>query len=255
MSVRVRKLVEFIVATPAVKRDRLNMRAWFAAFCMYLAALAVVSLGAFDRYSDTGSDWGRAVWLFGLYLFYFSLACTFVPIPTSWFILFLASPVGGLPLGALWRVMVVAALGALATGVSHVNEYHVISYLLRLGRIHRVKETRIYQWSERQFVISPFLLQVAFNVIPAPADPVRWLAAIYGYPLGRFFLAHSLGRFIRYSLMALAAEVLELTLWQIAAIQCAIVAIAFSRMAVKWTFRAAVRSDKGAGELVKEPVG
>lgn len=215
------RFLKFIFATPNTKRDRLNLRAWFALFCLYLTAVALISLWGFDRFSETGSAQGRMVWWLGLYVFYLSLACTFVPLPTSWFVLFLASPLGplGLALGPIERVLLVAAAGAFATAVAHVNEYHLICYLLRLGRAHRITETRIYKWAERIFTLSPFLLQVSFNMVPIPADPARWLAIIHGYPLTKFFLAHWLGRFIRYGLMALVAEVLELSVVQIVVIQ------------------------------------
>jgi len=223
-------LLRLIFATPTVKRDRLNLRLWFAVFCFYLAAVVVLSLWAFQVYSRTHSHGHWLLWLLGLYVFYFSLACSFVPIPTSWFVLFLASPAGGIGLDPVLRVVIVAATGAFATAVSHVNEYHLICYLLRLGKMHRVKETRIYLWAERIFEQFPFLLQFTFNVVPVPADPVRWLAIMYGYPLGKFFLAHWLGRFVRYGLMALAAEILKLTIIQIAVIQIVLLAIPVARI-------------------------
>ncbi len=217
--------------TASVDRDGLNLRLWFAVFCLYLTAIVATSLLAFNHFSDTGSEAAKTIWLVGLFAFYFSIACTFVPIPTTWLILLLASPMGGLAFGPLGRVLIVAGMGAIATGISHINEYHVLCYLLRLGKAHRVRETRIYRWAEDLFKVSPFLLQVAFNVVPVPIDPARWLAIAYRYPLGRFFLAHSLGRFIRYTLMAMAAEVLRLGFEQIIVVQCALVIIAFARIA------------------------
>jgi len=219
-------LIKLLTATPSAKHDRLNMRLWFATFCVYLAAVTAASLLALQWYGRTGCDAGRAIGLFGMFVFCFSIACTFVPIPTSWFVLLLASPVGGIALEPLPRVLIVAALGAFATAVSHVNEYHVICYLLRLGRAHRLKETRVYKWAEELFELSPFLLQLTFNVVPFPADPARWMAIIYGYPLGKFFLAHWIGRFIRYTLLAMTAEIMELTVFQIGVIQVTLVLLA-----------------------------
>ena len=31
------------------------------------------------------------------------------------------------------------------------------------------------------------MLQVVLNIVPVPADPVRWLAILSGYPLGKYF--------------------------------------------------------------------
>lgn len=220
----------FIFATPNNMRDRLNMRVWFAGFCVYLGTAALMSAWGFEAYTRTGSPAGRALWMMGLYVFYLSLACTFVPLPTSWFVLLLASPAGGLGIPVVGRIVVLAVVGAFATSVSHVNEYHVISWLLRLGKIRRLQETRAYQWAERVFTVSPFLLQVMFNVAPVPADPVRWMATIYGYPLGKFFLAHWLGRVIRYSVLAVLAVIFRLTVRQIMVIQAGLVILALSNV-------------------------
>lgn len=235
------------MATPNVKRDRLHMRVWFAVYCLYLAAVALGSLWALDQSARTGAAWSGTVWLLGLMVFYLSLASTFVPVPTSWLILLMASPAGGLVMGPVWRVLAVASLGAMATAISHVNEYHLICYLLRLGKIHRVRETRAYRWAEGLFSGSPFLLQVGFNVLPLPADPARWMAIGCGYPLRKFFAAHWTGRFVRYGLMGLAAEVLSLTLWEIVGIQVVLLAIPAARIVVKrMTSRPEVPADRPA---------
>jgi len=232
----------FLVATPTVQRDRLNLRAWFVVFCVYLAAVALASHWGLTRYVETEAEWARTLWLLGLYVFYFSLACTFVPIPTTWFVLFLASPVGGLPLGGLERVLVVGGLGALATGMAHLNEYHVIAFFFRLRWLHRVKETRLYAWAERLFLTAPFSIQFAFNIIPIPADPARWLAILYGYPLPKFFLAHALGRFVRYGLLAATASLLRLGVVEILVIQAALVVLAAGRTGLSWRRRRRARA-------------
>lgn len=209
-------VLRYLFATPQRRDDALNLRAWFAFYVVYLAVLCFMSNWGYLRYADTQVPWAWAVWLLGLYMFYFSLACTYIPFPTVPAILFLASPVGGLTaLGPVWRVVAVAGLGSLATAVSHTNEYHVLSYLLRLGKVHRIKETRVYLWAERYFKIWPFMLLVVFNVIPFPADPARWLAILSRYSRRRYFLSQWIGRFIRYAAMAAAAASLKFNVFQI----------------------------------------
>jgi surface polysaccharide O-acyltransferase-like enzyme len=58
-------------------------------------------------------------------------------------------------------------------------------------------------------------LLVIFNVLPLPADPIRWLAIISQYSLTKYFLAQWVGRFIRYAILATVAKSLKLTFVQI----------------------------------------
>jgi membrane protein YqaA with SNARE-associated domain len=229
-----KNVVRILFATPQRKDDRLQMRAWFVFYLAYMIAVCFISNWGFLNSANLDRPWAKSVWFLGLFVFYFSLACSYIPLPTAWLVLLLASPSGGLTfLPPFWRVLAVAGLGALATGVSHTNEYHVLVYLLRLGKIHLIKETRIYRWAEKQFKTWPFGLQFLFNVLPVPADPSRWLAALSGYPLPKFFCAQALGRFVRYGALAFVAESLKLTLVQVIIISAALVVLSFAAVTIQ----------------------
>ena len=229
------KLFKFIFATPQQTDDNLKLRHWFIVYCLYLIVLCIISSWGFAHYSSENASWAKAVWLIGLYMFYFSLACTFVPIPTSWFVLFLCSPAGGLAfIAPVYRILIVAGLGALSTGIAHLNEYHLGGYLLRLGKMRMIRQTRFYNFALRIFQSWPFMIQVALNVIPIPADPARWIAIISNYPLVKFFAAQWTGRFIRYALMGIAAELLELTITEIIILQAVLVIIPLVRLLYRW---------------------
>ena len=230
-----KKIIRWLFATPQSTDDKLNIRGWFYFYLGCLVCAVVLCTKSFSYYEATGSEIAWSAALLSLYCIYFSLACTFVPLPTSWFVLLLASPVSGLALDPLGRVLLVGALGAGATAVAHVHEYYLISYLLRLGKMRTIRQTRIYLWAQRIFLLAPFLLQVVFNIIPIPADPARWLAIMYRYPLKKYFLAHWLGRFIRYTLMAAAAAMLALTIRQIIIIQAVLLTLAVVK--VGWGIR------------------
>ncbi len=213
---RAREVIQYLFATPQRKDDKLNMRLWFVLYVLYMVVVTVVTQYAFVRYSDTYQPSAKTIWYLGLYMLYLSLACTYIPLNTGILVLLLASPDGGLTaISPFWRVMAVAGLGALATAISHLNEYHLITYLLRLGRAYKIKQTRIYLWAERHFSRWPFVLLVIFNVLPLPADPIRWLAIISQYSLTKYFLAQWVGRFIRYAILATVAKSLKLTFVQI----------------------------------------
>jgi membrane protein YqaA with SNARE-associated domain len=207
-------VLRYLIATPQRRDDGLNLRAWFAFYVLYLAGICCMAHWGFAAYA-AGAAWGKTVWLLAVYIFYFSVVCTYIPLPTLWLILLLASPAGGLTaLDQFWRVIAVTACGSLATGISNTNEYYFISYLLRLGRIHRIRETKVYQWAREQFHYRPFLILVLFNILPMAVDPARWMAIISRYSRPRFFLAQWLGRFIRYIVFALCGAWFQVTLLQ-----------------------------------------
>ncbi|NLE30569.1 MAG: hypothetical protein GX629_12965 [Phycisphaerae bacterium] len=243
--------MRYLIATPQRTDDGLHMRRWFAFFCLFLAAVTIGSHWGFSCYSTGGGEWGRTIWLICLYVFYFAIACTYVPLPTVWFVLFLASPNDGLtmlPTGM--RIFMVAGVGAFGSAVSHLNEYHTLAYLLRLGKAHKIRETRVYRWSEKQFQTWPFMLQVVLNIVPVPADPVRWLAILSGYPLGKYFLAQWLGRFVRYGIMAGMSVWLGLNLKQIAMIQGGLFVVAIgSFVAHRLMMRNGKSAEQSAGEI------
>lgn len=212
----------------------MEFRVWFWGYCAYLLGLCVVSLLGFSRmgFGDRYAFY-KCIWLIGLYMFYFSLASTFVPLPTSWFVLFLDSPSGLSFIAPLERVILVALLGSFSTAVSHLNEYYLGNYILQ-DKSKFIKETKIYRWASQRFDRYAFWLLFVFNVVPVSADPVRWLAIISRYPRGRFFVSQMLGRFVRYALLGIAAEIFKLTIIQIMVLQVAILAVPLSKLL--WDF-------------------
>jgi len=226
-------LTRLFFTSPPMRHEQLNLRRWFAMFCIGMACAAAMSLFGSHAYATHGSEPGRMLWWLGLYVFYFSLASTFVPLPTAWMVLYLASPDGFAALPPIARVIAVAAIGAMATGVSHVNAYHLITWLLRLGQAHKIRQTKLVVWAEKRFATSPFGLQIVFNILPLPMDPIRWLAVTTSYPLTTFFAAQAIGRFVRYLVFATAAVIFTLSIKQIAIIQVVLVAAAAGNMALR----------------------
>ncbi len=208
-----------------------GLRAWFAGFVGWMVLLAIVFRVGFHSY-ETGIDAALGIWALAGTCFYLSLCNLFLPLPTAWIILLAASPELMLFDSPVWRITVVALLGALATTIANLNEYHVLSFLLgaRLGE--RIRRTRAYDWGLRWFNVSPFQTLTLIAFVPIPVDAVRWLAVLRRYDRARFALAYFLGRAGRYAVLAGIAVAARLTTWQIVLIQVAIVALLGSRLAL-----------------------
>lgn len=214
--------------------DKVNLRAWFAGYLAWMIALTVAARLSLAEVQIDGGTIGWAVWLFAVYAFYLSLCCTFFPAPTTWMVLLAASDFVASRIGLdghlAWRLVLVATIGALATGLANLNEYHIFVYLLRRRRIARVRETRLFRWAEGWFRTKPFWILTLFSFIPIPVDVVRWLAITSQYPRRRFFLAAFVGRWFRYAIWAVASMGFSLKPWHIVVVQIVLVAVALARI-------------------------
>ncbi len=189
---------------------------------------ALVCVGRF--YAETGNHAGLVVMVLAAYAFYLSLCCTFFPAPTTWAVMLVASDGLGLFASPVLRVVVAAVLGALATSMANLNEYHVFTFLLQYGRIGRVRDTRLYRWAAGWFAVSPFTIVTLFSFIPIPVDVIRWLAIACRYSRRRFFAACMMGRALRYGIWAASAVWLSLSVRQIAVFQGVLIVIAAAKV-------------------------
>jgi len=192
--------------------DRLSLKGWLAFYAGWLAALAAPAAWILHRlgvrWKDLFVDPARftdpvhAVGKLLIFAAYLSLCCTFLPLPTGWLVSALATREVALSESFAVTVLLVATVGAAASTVANLHDYHLFTWMLRHRRIARVRETRLYEKSARWFARQPFTLLVVFNIVPIPVDVVRMLAATYRYPLRPFAAANFAGRWVRYGVIA-----------------------------------------------------
>ncbi len=221
--------------TPA---NEINLWPWFISFLSWMTILTVAALWGLHLADTSGSVIGWAVWLLSVTAFYLSLCCAFFPFPTTWIILLAASDMVAEQLGIvnheMARMVVVASVCSLATALANLNEYHIITCLLRFRRIGKVRQTRLYTAASGWFRRSPFWIVMLFSFLPIPVDVIRWLAILSRYSRARFFVANVIGRWFRYAIWALASLGLSLTTRHIVIIQIILVAIALGRIAMRF---------------------
>ncbi len=210
--------------------DEVSVLRWFVGYGLGLATALAVTVLLASRY-----DWQTAGWLgedlslwrrwtnflavvagapvtvkLLVYAIYISLCTTFFPLPTGGIVAALATREAALAAGLgleVWAeaavtTLTAATVGAAASMVANLNDYHLFTWLLRSDRVGAVRRTKLYARAIRWFRRSPFFLLVVFNILPIPIDLVRLLAVTWRYPRGPFAVANFLGRFIRYGVIA-----------------------------------------------------
>lgn len=226
-----------------------GLRLWFGVFLSWMVGLVLIALLMFERY-EAGAPSALPAWILALTGFYVSLCNTLLPLPTAWIILLAASDDVGLFDSGLLRVATVTALGATATMMANLNEYHILGYFFRARLGERVRRTHVYRWAVRGFEVSPFRTLTLIAFLPIPVDFIRWLAILRRYSRWRFAAAYWLGRLPRYALLAGLAVTLKLGVWEIALIQVGIVLVLGVRLVWAAVQRAAgpARSEPRAQE-------
>lgn len=192
--------------------DDVSIRRWVAVYAGYFLLLAVPLVMAIIAGGRTWDNWTNntaetfrtsteVAKLLGLAL-YLSLCCTFLPLPAMWIVSAVATQEFAVT-GDVWTTtLIVASVGAFASMMANLNDYHIFTWMLRHHRIAAVRNTHTYRRAAKWFSRSPFLLLVVFNLIPIPVDVVRMLATTYRYPRLPFAAANFAGRFIRYGIVA-----------------------------------------------------
>jgi len=201
------------------------LRIWFAAYLLWMVALAAGALVGFSAWRH-GQPAGLPVWAICLGAFYLSLANNLMPLPTMWMVMLLASNIVALPGAVPVRIAYVAAVTAAATAMANLNEYHVLRWLLGSRAAGRVRRTGLVQWAIRWFRTNPFGILTLASFAPIPIDAVRWIAIADGYSRWRFFWANAAGRWARYALVAGATIWLNAGVWTIVGVQAGVLVLA-----------------------------
>lgn len=184
---------------------------WFASYFVMLTGCIValvillrgqpLAMDSWKAFQDSVIAASPAVKLL-VFAIYISMCCTFLPMNTSW-IVSAVSMQSVAVTGQMWpTVLVVSLIGAGASTVANLNDYHFFTLLMRSRHIAKIKHTKTYDAAIRWFEKTPFSLLVIFNILPIPIDVVRPLAASHRYGRIRFALANFIGRFGRYAVIS-----------------------------------------------------
>lgn len=141
---------------------------------------------------------------FVLLMIYLSVATTLFPVPTNAMIAAVATRRMAMAGDPVLLTAGICLLGATASTIANLTDFHIYVWLLRSKRIAKVRNTRLYHWAARWFAKKPFWIMTIVNILPMPADvPLRILCAVYGYSRALFAASNFLGRLLRYLVIVL----------------------------------------------------
>jgi membrane protein YqaA with SNARE-associated domain len=182
----------------AVIRDTraISAKRWIISFAVFLVAAGALYL--LSREVDSFARFEIML----LLLIYTSVACTFLPLPTAWIVLWAARETDPLS---------VALIAAAGTCMANLHDYYILNYLFGIDRIGKVKKKGFYLSAVKWFERAPFLTLTIASFVPIPIDIVRILAVSTGYSRLKYTLATFAGRFPRYLLLAWLGYELKLS--------------------------------------------
>jgi membrane protein YqaA with SNARE-associated domain len=219
-------------ATRAAATRDLAWRSWALAFTGFVAASGAALWLARNTLRNSGLE------VLILLLLYLSFACTFLPLPTAWIVLWAARETD-----VLWVALVATA----GTCIANLHDYHIVSGLWRAGRLRRARESAWHARAVAWFRRAPFLSLALASFVPLPVDAVRLLAISAGYPRPAYLLASYVGRFPRYLLFAVLGHELQPSNLTIFAIALAIVLVGAAKAALDRARRSRTRRADDAG--------
>jgi len=140
--------------------------------------------------------------LIAFFLYTATLNSGLIPFPTMTATIYL---------GKNHSPLLVAAVGTAGSAIASIIIYYLLAKLSEKKYMNRIENTvliRSWKTLARKF---PFLSLVVFNAIPLPVDLSRFLAIFNRYSIARYVLAISVGRFVRYFLLAALGETFRIS--------------------------------------------
>ena len=193
------------------RHDEIVLRWWFLFYGLALGTLCVALSLLLSAERAEYSSWGAfqgsvrgmaSATKLVLFATYMMICCTFLPLNTSWLGAAVAMQDVAVADSLVGTMLLVATVGAAASTIANLNDYHIFTLLLRTRHVGKVREAAWHEKAGRWFDRQPFGLLLVFNIVPIPVDVARMLAATRRYGRLPFAAANFLGRFLRYAIIA-----------------------------------------------------
>jgi ribonucleoside-triphosphate reductase len=129
------------------------------------------------------------------YLLYSIVACTFIPLPTTPYVI---------AMGDAHNPVIVAFIGAVGNCVAAWIEYYVLFWFFsKMELSQKLQQNRIFQRYGKVFHRATFAWLVFAGFSALPFEPFRLAAILIRYSIPKYLLSVFIGRLPRYYLVAM----------------------------------------------------
>ncbi|MBM3237931.1 VTT domain-containing protein [Candidatus Poribacteria bacterium] len=140
--------------------------------------------------------------MIAFFIYIATLNSGLIPFPTMTTVIFL---------GKNYSPFLVAAVGTSGSAVSSIIIYYMVTKVSKKEWLKKIENSSIIGSWKALTCKSPFLSLVVSNALPLPIEPSRFIAVFNRYSITRYVIAISLGRFVRYFLLAVLGETFQIS--------------------------------------------
>jgi membrane protein YqaA with SNARE-associated domain len=143
---------------------------------------------------------------------------------------------------------IVTSISVIGTVVTEAVNYSVFNYVIDIGPIKKVRETKSAEKVMRLFGKAPFVALLLAGFLPIPFYPFRILVVIARYPVLLYLLTVFLSRFPRFMLLSFIGQVIKIPDWLLATLMVILTIVSIFpilKKALKKKFPIRYRSRKG----------
>jgi len=140
--------------------------------------------------------------MIAFFIYIATLNSGLIPFPTMTAVIFL---------GKSYSPFLVAVVGMLGSAVSSIIIYYMVTKFSKKEWLKKIENSSIIGSWKALTCKSLFLSLVVSNALPLPIEPSRFLAIFNRYSITKYIVAISLGRFVRYFLLAVLGETFQIS--------------------------------------------
>jgi len=118
--------------------------------------------------------------------------------------------------GKFYSPLIVASISVIGTVITEAINYSFFNYVIDIGPIKKVRETKSAKKVMRLFGKAPFFALFLAGLLPIPFYPFRILVVLARYPVLPYLLAVLLSKFPRFMVLSFVGQVIKIPDWLLA---------------------------------------
>jgi membrane protein YqaA with SNARE-associated domain len=127
--------------------------------------------------------------------------------------------------GKFYSPFTVASISVIGTVITEAINYSVFNYVIDIGPIKKVRETKSAKKIMKLFRKAPFAALLLAGLLPIPFYPFRILVVLARYPVLPYLLTVFLSKFPRFIVLSFVGQVIKIPDWLLAALMIILIVV------------------------------